>query len=255
MMPALFVGHGSPMNALGGNAFAEWLTSLGRELPRPRAILSVSAHWETSGTQVLDVAQPSTIHDFYGFPPELYAIRYPATGSVELTDKVVECLGSEVQRSSDWGLDHGTWSVLCHLYPKADVPVVQLSLDTKLDLAGHYRLAAKLKALRKAGFLILGSGNVVHNLRKISFVTSAPAEPWAVAFDQFIEHAIVRRDTEALVNFTGSPVDLQRLALPSLEHYIPLLYVMATAEADEAVSFPFGGIQNGSISMRSVRVG
>lgn len=252
-MPTLFSGHGSPMNALADNGFTRSLARLGRELPRPRAILAVSAHWETRGTRVLKVEQPKTIHDFGGFPRPLYEIQYPAPGAPADADRVVELLRAyEARSDAAWGLDHGTWAVLRHLYPDASIPVFQLSLNRNLTYAEHLAQAAALKPLRDQGVLVLGSGNITHNLRTIVWDPAPPAVPWAVEFDEMIKRALLARDVAALL--PKETPEWQR-AFPSLEHYLPLLYVLGASDPDELPLFPHEEIQNGTLSMRSVLYG
>lgn len=254
-LPVLFIGHGSPLNALGGNAYSEAVSALRRRLPRPNAILSISAHWETSGTQVLDRDPPPLIYDFQGFPEALYKITYPAQGSIDLVAAVEWCLGDKVTRSKTWGLDHGTWAVLHHLFPKADVPVVQLSLDRHLSLQEHFELGVKLKPLRDQGYLIMGSGNIVHNLRKINWRDEKAALPWAVSFDAEVRDALLKRDLQRLTTFEGFDKASVVESVPTPEHYVPLLYAAGASDDGDKVSFPFAEIQNGSISMRSVMFG
>lgn len=253
LLPVLFFGHGSPMNALGGNAFSESLIKLGRELPKPKGILMISAHWETEGTQILAVDPPPTIHDFYGFPQELFRIQYPAPGSPLIVDLVSRLLGQEAGSSTAWGLDHGTWSVLRHLYPGANVPVTQLSLNKRLDFRAHFAVAEKLRPLREQGILIMGSGNIVHNLRVLNWHEPATAFPWALEFDAAIGQALLKRDLDAILDFKG--IDPQKVlqSVPTTEHYLPLLYILAASRPQDQISFPFEEIQNGSISMRSVQ--
>lgn len=255
MLPALFIGHGSPMNALGGNRYSGYLQALGRDLPRPRGILAISAHWETKGTEIVDVDFPPTIHDFFGFPPELYKIKYPAPGAPEVVQSTEKLLGLTLRRSKAWGFDHGTWAVLAHLYGAADIPVTQLSLNTELTLRDHFALAQKLRPLREQGILILGSGNIVHNLRNFNWREDSEVMPWAQDFDHKIERALLNRDFEMLLDFKGIDPALVKMAVPTPEHYLPLVYVLGTAGPVEPLSSPFAEIQNGSISMRSVRVG
>lgn len=249
-MPVLFLGHGSPMNALSKNAFTQTLNRLEKSLPRPQAILSISAHWETLGTQVLYKAQPSTIHDFYGFPEGLQNMEYPAPGSLTVAREVKKLIpGSEFNET--WGLDHGSWSVLVHLYPHADVPVLQLSLDTKATPQRHYEIGKLLRPLREQGILILSSGNISHNLRKLSRDGGAPVE-WAATFDEGIRQALLTRDNDTVISYEKHFPKEAPLAVPSPEHYVPLLYALgASTEADQ-VSFPYEGFEMGSLSMRSV---
>ncbi|HAD05407.1 MAG: 4,5-DOPA dioxygenase extradiol [Desulfuromonadales bacterium GWD2_61_12] len=253
--PALFVGHGSPMNAIEENAFSSCWRQLGKELPVPRAILCVSAHWETSGTKVTSVAQPRTIHDFYAFPPVLYEQRYPAPGSPELAAQVVALLGADnVALDAEWGLDHGTWAVLCHLYPQANIPVIQLSLDRGKSAAGHYALAQRLAPLREDGVLIIGSGNLVHNLGRLRWDADATPYPWATEFDRRAAELISAGDHAALIDYP-SLGEAARLAIPTNEHYLPLLYTLAQQQPGEAATFFAAEIVLASISMRGVRIG
>jgi len=251
-LPVLFIGHGSPMNALGGNTYSASLVRLAASLPKPKSILAISAHWETDGTKILDMNPPPTIHDFGGFPKELYQMQYPAPGAPELVKRVEALLGGQVQRADDWGLDHGTWAVLAHVFPKADIPVTQLSLNRSLSRAEHLALAAKLKPLRREGVLIFASGNVVHNLRLFNRQDIHAAEKWNAKFDGEVRAALLAHNTEALLNTPGEDA---RLSIPTEEHYLPLLYALGVSEPSDAISFPFEELQNGSISMRSVRFG
>jgi 4,5-DOPA dioxygenase extradiol len=255
-MPALFLGHGNPMNALQRNGFTERWAALGQAIPRPRAVLAVSAHWYLPGTAVTAMAEPRTIHDFGGFPPELYAVRYPAPGDPALASRVRELLApAAVGLDQRWGLDHGTWSVLTHLYPRADVPVVQLSLDETRPAAAHHELGRRLAPLRDEGILIVGSGNVVHNLHAYAWGWH-PAEPfdWAVRFETRARELLLAGEDGPLIAYETLGHDAA-LAIPTPEHYLPLLYVMALRRSGEPVSFPVEGMDGGSISMLSVQVG
>lgn len=247
--PALFVGHGSPMNAIEDNPYARAWRELGASLPRPQAILCVSAHWQTQGTLVTAMPAPRTIHDFYGFPAELHAMRYPAPGSPELAELVRQTAGADtVQADTRWGLDHGTWSVLARMYPAADIPVVQLSLDVRKTPAEHYALAQSLAPLRRQGVLILGSGNLVHNLPMVCW--DDRAYPWAQRFDTLARGLIEAGEYASLVDY-GSLPDA-RLAIPTNEHYLPLLYILALREADEAPAWFCEQVTMCSISMRGL---
>jgi 4,5-DOPA dioxygenase extradiol len=251
--PAIFAGHGSPMNAIEDNAFSRTWTELGASLARPRAILCVSAHWQTNGTQATAMAQPKTIHDFGGFPPELYRQEYPAPGSPELAQRAQALLGpGAVALDQSWGLDHGTWSVLIRMFPKADIPVVQLSLDASQPEAYHYNLAKGLRPLRQEGVLVMGSGNIVHNLRLLSF-DERPLD-WAVEADGVTKEMIESGDHQGLIDFPHSS-RAARLAVPTNEHYLPLLYVLAQQEAGEGLSFFNDQMSLGSLSMRSIMIG
>jgi len=251
-VPVLFVGHGSPMNAIDDNAWSRGFQKLGGLLPEPEAVLSISAHWYLPGTFVTGEEHPKTIHDFGGFPEELYREQYPARGSVELARRVSKLVKGAALRT-DWGLDHGTWTVLKYLRPKADVPVVQLSIDARLPPAGHLAIGKALTPLREEGVLILGSGNVTHNLRH-AFTswqrgeTSTPA--WASGFDADVAAATTQHDGPALAKLVQS--DAGRLSHPTPDHYLPLLYAAGAADAKDAVSFPVSGFDMGSLSMRSI---
>jgi 4,5-DOPA dioxygenase extradiol len=249
-MPTLFVGHGSPMNAIEDNDFSRAWRALGTRLPRPRAILCVSAHWETAGVAVTADARPATIHDFYGFPEALYAVDYPAPGDAALARRVVELLAPlPVRLADDWGLDHGAWSVLRLIYPDADVPVVQLGIDTTLPAAHHGALARHLAPLRDEGVLVMGSGNIVHNLRYFRRAGGPPLD-WAARFDAAVRSRVERGDMDTLENYDGLGPDA-RLAVPTPEHYLPLLYVLALRRADDRLAF-FNDVVTSSISMTSV---
>jgi len=251
-MPVLFVGHGSPMNAIEENEFSRAWIAAGASLPRPKAILCVSAHWETEGTLVTAMESPRTIYDFYGFPPELYAMKYPAPGSPELAERVIKLLGPAAGVDLEWGLDHGTWSVLARLFPKADVPVVQLSLDVRKSPQEHYDTGARLKVLRDEGVLILGSGNIVHNLRIMLWEDKA--YDWALEFDEKVKGWILDDDHEPIIHYEKHGHSAA-LAINTAEHYKPLLYVLGAKEPGEPVSFFADKVSMGSMSMRSVRVG
>jgi 4,5-DOPA dioxygenase extradiol len=255
-MPVLFIGHGSPMNALADNDYTRSLHELRAQLPKPRAILCVSAHWMTEGTWVTHMPRPRTIHDFFGFPKELFAIQYAAPGSAEVADLVRSVVKDPKVQPDDeiWGLDHGTWSVLRHLYPEANVPTLQLSLDMKQPGAFHLALGKALRPLRDEGVLILGSGNLVHNLRRIRWEENAQPFDWATEFDSWCREKLLARDEAALAS-DYLETEAGRLAVPTNDHYFPALYALGAADAGEKVSFTFEGIQNGSISMRSFRFG
>jgi 4,5-DOPA dioxygenase extradiol len=250
-MPVLFIGHGNPMNAIEDNAFSRAWGEIGDALPGPKAILCVSAHWETEGTAVTAMERPKTIHDFYGFPEALYDVAYAAPGSPELARRVRELL-PEARMDAAWGLDHGAWSVLRRLFPRADVPVVQLSLERGKSPPEHYETGRRLRALREEGVLVLGSGNVVHNLR--AAVWKDAAYDWAVAFDAWVRDAIRAGDHEALIGYRSRGPSAE-LALPTDEHYLPLLTVLGAGEEREAVSFFTEKVTLGSVSMRSLRMG
>lgn len=251
-MPAVFIGHGSPMNALEDNEFSRLWNRVGRSVPRPKAILCISAHWETVGTRVTAVESPRTLHDFGGFPKALFDLQYPAPGNPALAQQVQTIADTAVAADFDWGLDHGAWSVLCRMYPEADIPVVQLSLDRAKTPAMHYALGKTLRVLRSRGVLILGSGNLVHNLRTVAWQDTA--YDWARAVDEEIKRLILSGDHDAIIHFDRRG-EAARLAVPSPEHFLPLLYILALQEPEDAITFFADKVTLGSIAMRSLIVG
>ena len=255
-MPAIFFGHGSPLNALQLNEWTRGWAALGQSLPKPCAIVSVSAHWYGSGTAVTAMAAPATIHDFGGFPPELYEVSYPAPGDPGLARRVATLLQpTAVELDHEWGLDHGTWSVLRHLFPHADVPVIQLSIDARQPPAFHFELGRRLTSLRDAGILVMGSGNIVHNLHLYAW-GGYQAEPfdWALRFDTEVRSLLTGANDAALIDYESLGADAA-LAVPTPDHYLPFLYVLGQRTPGEPVSFPVEGIDGGSISMLTVRIG
>ena len=247
-MPVLFVGHGSPMNAIEENSYTRKLRELSKTIPLPKAICVVSAHWVTSGSHVLTVDWPRTIHDFYGFPKPLYDVQYPAPGARAEAKRLA--FEQHLVADHEWGFDHGTWSVLRHLYPDANVPVFQLSLDHGRVFAAHVALGKELQHLRDRGVLILGSGNLVHNLHQINWQMPNSAYPWAEEFDGKVTNAITKRDVELLAAPDRWGEALLANAHPTLEHYAPLLYCLGCTDECDTVSFPYEGIEYGAISMR-----
>ncbi|ETT04129.1 4,5-DOPA dioxygenase extradiol [Providencia alcalifaciens] len=256
-MPAVFIGHGSPMNAINHNSYTEAWEKLGTTLPRPRAILVISAHWYTRGTAITAMVKPKTIHDFGGFPEALYQIEYPAPGSPELAKQVAELLSPEPihQDKEEWGLDHGTWEILVRMYPQADIPVVQLSIDGTKPASWHYELGKKLAVLREQGVLIMGSGNVVHNLRAMDWQNShAEPYPWAISFEKFV-YANLRSHEQPHPLTTGLEREDGQLSNPSPEHFLPILPILGTWDGEEVISTPVEGIVSASLSMLSVQIG
>jgi len=254
-MPAVFIGHGSPMNTLERNAYTDAWRKLGASLPRPRAILSISAHWYVAGTAVTAMAAPRTIHDFRGFPQDLFDVRYAAPGDPALAGRVRDLLAPvPVGMDQSWGLDHGTWSVLAHLFPSAEVPVVQLSLDATQAACEHYALARKLAPLREEGVLVLGSGNVVHNLGRVDWRPETRPYEWAAEFDALVKDCVLRRDHGPLLDYPEQG-RAARLSVPTPDHYWPLLYVLALQREGEPASVLVDGIELGSIGMLSLVVG
>lgn len=250
VQPAVFFGHGSPMNALGG-PFADAWRALGEDLGKPRGVVMVSAHWETMGLGVTAQEKPETIHDFGNFPRPLHEMQYPAPGSPALAARVSELVGATP--TDQWGLDHGTWSVLAHVWPEADVPIVQLSLNRRLTAREHYELAKRLSPLRDEGVLIAGSGDFVHNLRTWKR-DGGEAYDWAVSFNEAVKAALVRGDDDALIDWVHLAENAQN-SVPTDEHYLPLLYVAAQRRPGDDVSFFNDVIEGGSISMTGVRIG
>lgn len=257
-MPVLFVGHGSPMNAIEENEFAEGWRGMGKNLPRPSAILCVSAHWQTKGTKVTAMEQPETIHDFGGFPRQLYEVQYPAPGSPELAHATRETVREKViELDRAWGLDHGAWSVIRRMYPEADIPVVELSLDYLMTPQQHYDMARELAPLRRKGVLIIGSGNMVHNLGMVSWEhlnTPGYAYDWALEAGDAMKRHILSGDHAPLVNYAAQGRAFS-LAIPTPEHYLPLLYSLALREPDEPVELFNDKPIAGSLTMTSVRIG
>ncbi len=253
-MPTIFIGHGSPMNALGG-VYAETWRALGESLPRPKAILCISAHWYVEETAVTAMSAPRTIHDFYGFPKPLYDIAYPAPGDAWLAERVTDLLAPiPVRQDHDWGLDHGAWSVLMHLFPRADVPVLQLAIDLRQPPAFHYELGRKLAELRDEGVLILGSGDWVHNLDLAIRTQSATPLDWAARFNETVKALIAARDHGPLIDWASLGQDAA-LSIPTDEHYLPLLYVLGAQGEHDEVAFFNDAIELGAISMTGVTIG
>jgi 4,5-DOPA dioxygenase extradiol len=255
-MPALFLGHGNPMNAIHRNEWTSAWESIGQSISRPRAIIAVSAHWYVRGTRVTADERPRTIHDFGGFPAELFRFEYPAPGSPGLAAQIQEALlPTHVAAATDWGLDHGTWSVLAHVFPDAGIPVVQLSIDRTQPAAFHYALGGRLRSLREEGVLVLGSGNVVHNLEAYAWGQhSASPYDWAVRFEDQVRQLVGARDHQPLIEYAALGRDAL-LSVPTPEHYLPLLYVLGAKREGDPVSFPVSGVDGGSISMLAVQVG
>jgi 4,5-DOPA dioxygenase extradiol len=255
-MPVLFIGHGNPMNAITENEFVAGFRRAAHDLPRPNAILCISAHWETRGTQITAMEHPKTIHDFGGFPRELFEVQYPAPGSPELAKQTKDLVTTtDLALDTQWGLDHGAWSVIKHFYPDADVPVVELSLDHTQGPAYHYALGKELASLREKGVLIMGSGNMVHNLRMVAWnrLDNKFGFDWALEASEKMKQYILAGDHRPLVDF-GSQGRAFDLAIPTPEHYLPLLYALALQARDEDVSFFNDSPVGGSLTMTSLRI-
>lgn len=255
-MPVIFFGHGNPMNALQQNSYTQGWAAIGVSISRPKAILAVSAHWYVPYTAVTASLAPRTIHDFGGFPRELYQVSYPALGNLELANRVQSLLApTSVNLDMEWGLDHGTWSVLCHVFPQAEIPVVQLGIDETQPAEFHYELAKRLAPLRDEGVLIIGSGNLVHNLHTYAWGRH-PVEPfdWAVRFEKQARQLLLAGNHTPLIAYETLGRDAL-LSIPTPEHYLPLLYVIALRRERDAISFPVEGVDGGSISMLAVQIG
>lgn len=258
LMPVLFVGHGSPMNGIEDTEFSRRWTRMAKEIPTPKAVLVVSAHWFTRGTRITAMDFPRTIHDFGGFPKELFEVQYPAPGHPQLAAETSGLIQSvKVEQDHDWGLDHGAWTVVRHMYPEANIPVLQLSIDYTRDARFHYELARELFALRKKGVLILGSGNMVHNLRMVAWDRLDGQEyayDWAKQANERFKHLILAGDHKALVNYQQLGREAL-LAIPTPEHYLPLMYTLGLQSAKDSVSFFNDKAVGGSLTMTSVRIG
>lgn len=253
-MPVLFIGHGSPMNIVMDNDFTRSLRSLGEELPRPKSIMVISAHWVARATLVTCMKNPELIYDFFGFPPELYQVKYPCPGAPEDAGKVTRVTKYMVNCSMEWGLDHASWAVLKHMYPDADIPVFEMSLCEGMEPGYHYDIGRRLGPLRREGILIIASGNMVHNLMQMDYDMEAEPYDWAVEIDEKIKALLLDGNHGKLVNYHGLGRNMA-LAAPTSEHYLPMLYALGLQERDEEVTFVHEGFQHGSVSMRCFRVG
>lgn len=256
-MPVLFLGHGNPMNAVEENIFVKEFRRMGKIIPKPAAILCISAHWETNGTFVTAMEKPRTIYDFYGFPRELYEVNYPASGSPILADETKKIFHNrEIGLDFNWGLDHGTWTVVKHLYPNADVPIIQMSLDYNISPDDHYEIGRQLLSLRRKGVLIIGSGNIVHNLQLIAWDKMNEDNfsfDWAAEANDKIKNLIVNDDHQSLKKYSSLGKALQ-LAIPTPEHFLPLLYILSLKEENESVEFFNDSSVGGSVSMTSLKI-
>ena len=254
MLPAFFFGHGNPMNALASNNFTQVWSAIGGRVPFPKAIVAISAHWYIDSTRVTAMSMPRTIHDFSGFPPVLSQMQYPAPGKPELATRITELLAPvTVGLDYQWGLDHGTWSILHHIYPQSNIPVIQLSMDATQPASFHYALGKRLAVLRDEGVLIIGSGNIVHNLRAYMWDASAAPLAATTRFEQCVRERLLAGDHTALINYAGLGADVE-FAIPSPEHYLPLLYILGLQQDGEKITFPVEGHEGGSISMLSVEI-
>lgn len=257
-MPVLFVGHGSPMNGIEDNRFSQYWAKLGQEIPEPAAVLCISAHWLTRGTHVTAMERPRTIHDFRGFPDELFAVQYPAPGSPDMARATVDLIQTtDVGLDHDWGLDHGCWTVVRHMYPDADIPVLQLSIDYHRPPAYHYALAKELAALRRKGVLIMGSGNMVHNLGRLDWKNMSKPNygfGWAQEMNEIFKTKILQMEHQPLINYTSLGAAAQ-LAIPTPDHYYPLLYTLGLQDTNDQVEIFNDRYVGGSLSMTSLKIG
>lgn len=247
-MPGIFFGHGSPMNAIEDNKYTKSWIEIVKTFPKPKAIIVISAHWETNRTKITASQIQKTIHDFYGFPAKLHEIKYAAKGDINLAKRIQNII-PEVDLDNSWSLDHGTWSVLKHIYPKADIPIIQISIDKNKSTISHYELAEKLKTLRNEGILIIGSGNIVHNLSAIKWNGNKDPYPWAINFNSEIKSAILNNNIEKILNYQN--IKGAKESAPTPEHFIPLIYILGLKNDNEKISFFAKGFKMGSLSMDS----
>lgn len=249
-MPVLFVGHGSPMNAIEDNEYAKAWAAAGKQIGKPDVILSLSAHWYTRGIKTSDLETPKQVYDMYGFPDELYHVSYPVKGSPETARRIADLAGPSLKVDNSWGIDHGTWSVLCHMFPEADIPVIQMSIDANSGAEAHYELGRKLAPLREEGVLIFGSGNVVHNLSRVNWNQNGGGEPWALEFDRYIRDSILKGDHQSVIHFeqAGAPA---KAAVPTPDHFLPLLYTLGASRTEDKITVFSESCTMGSLSMTS----
>lgn len=253
-MPVIFVGHGSPMNAIEDNKFTRGWREMATKIPKPKAIVSVSAHWYTKGTKIMNEENPKTIHDMYGFPKELYEIFYNVKGNPELAKQTKIMITKQSEFDNSWGIDHGTWSVLVHMYPERDIPVFQISVDAQAPAKTHYQIGKELKSLREQGVLIFGTGNIVHNLRRVNWDMEEKGFDWAYQFDNYIKESIEKNQHDNVINYQNLG-DIARLAVPIPDHYYPLLYVLGASDFDDKVAVYNESCALGSITMTSYLIG
>ncbi|WP_333782649.1 4,5-DOPA-extradiol-dioxygenase [Lutispora thermophila] len=247
-MPVLFVGHGSPMNAIEDNDYSKAWKSIAKKIPKPEVILAVSAHWYTNGTKIMNENNPKTIHDFYGFPKKLYEVSYNTSGSPHMAKVARQLISKETEYDNSWGIDHGTWSVLVHMYPDRDVPVFQISIDAAAPLEEHYKIGKELRVLREKGVLMIGSGNVVHNLRLVDWHKVNKGFDWAYEFDDYIYENILSRNHDKILKYNEIG-DIAKLAVPTPDYFYPLLYILGASEEDDKISIYNKSCELGSLTM------
>lgn len=248
-MPVMFVGHGSPMNAIEDNNYTQNWASIASKIPKPKAILSISAHWYTQGSRVNDALHPKTVYDMYGFPDELYQVQYNASGSTEIAHLTKNLISRDIRIDNSWGIDHGTWSVLCRIYPEADIPLLQLSVDGNAGPEVHFQIGREIRALREKGVLIMGSGNVVHNLSEVNW-NMGGGYPWADEFDQYIKNKILQKQYEDVIRYENAGRS-SRLAFTTPDHFYPLLYILGASDSADQLSIFNDSCAMGSLSMTS----
>ncbi len=249
-MPLVFIGHGSPMNAIEDNEYTKGWRSIAKRIPKPKAIISISAHWYTDGTKIMNEENPKTIHDMYGFPKELYEIIYNSPGLPSLANRSMDLISKESKFDDSWGIDHGTWSVLVHMYPERDIPVFQISIDANASAEVHYKIGNELRALRDEGVLIFGSGNIVHNLRLVDWHVGNKGFDWAYKFDDFINENILNKSHDKILKYKDIG-DVARLAVPTPDHFYPLLYILGASNEDDKITCFNKSCELGSLTMTS----
>lgn len=249
-MPVVFVGHGSPMNAIEDNRYTKNWKEIASKIPTPKAILSISAHWYTNGTKIMNEENPKTIYDMYGFPKELYEIIYNSPGDPKLAEYTKSLITTNSEFDNSWGIDHGTWSVLVHMYPKREIPVFQISVDRTAPPEVHYKIGQNLKSLREQGVLLLGSGNIVHNLRMVRWEMEDDGFQWAYEFDDYIKENIENKNHDNIINYANLGEN-SKLAVPTPDHFFPLLYILGATEKEDEVSIYNKSCTMGSLSMTS----
>lgn len=249
-MPVIFIGHGSPMNAIEDNEYSRSWKEIAKKIPKPKAIVAISAHWYTKGIKIMNEDGPKTIYDMYGFPKELYEIKYSPPGNPVLASKVKELISKKSNFDNSWGIDHGTWSVLVHMYPERDIPVFQLSIDATAPPEVHYEIGKELKSLRDEGVLLFGSGNIVHNLRLIQWNMEDKGFDWAYEFDDYVKDNILKLNHQNIINYQGLG-DKARLSVPIPDHYYPILYILGASNEDDKISVYNNKCMMGSLSMTS----
>lgn len=249
-MPVLFIGHGSPMNAVEDNDYTRCWKEMAKKIPKPKAIISISAHWYTQGTKIMNEGMPKTIYDMYGFPKELYEVIYNSPGSPELAKVSMELISKETEYDNSWGIDHGTWSVLVHMYPDRDIPLFQISVDAYAPPEAHYQIGRELRTLRDDGVLIFGTGNIVHNLRLVNWNMSSKGFDWAYEFDDFINDNIISQNHSNILKYKELG-EVAKLAVPTPDHFYPLLYVLGASSEDDKVSVFNKSPELGSLTMTS----